>query len=73
MVLRSEPHDDVVVTVAGGCVAMTLEAPDRSMPAVELHPAARLLLLWGRREPSAAIDVHVTGASRDLANSLFGW
>jgi uncharacterized protein (TIGR03083 family) len=73
LVLRSEPHDDVVVTVAGGTVGMTLEPITGTTPAVELDPAARLLLLWGRREPSAAIDVHVTGPDRELANSLFPW
>jgi uncharacterized protein (TIGR03083 family) len=73
LVVRSAPHDDVVLTVANGSVSMTLEPPDNVAPVVELEPAARLLLLWGRREPSAPVDVHASGESRDLLNSLFAW
>lgn len=73
LILRSDPQDDVVVTVAGGSVSMTLEPPSASAADVELEPAARLLLLWGRREPSAPINLNPSGERRMLLNSLFGW
>ncbi len=73
LVLRSDPQEDVVVTVTGGSVSMTMEPPSANAPDVELEPAARLLLLWGRREPSAPIDLHAAGERRMLLNSLFGW
>jgi uncharacterized protein (TIGR03083 family) len=73
LVLRSEPHDDVVITVAAGSVSMTLEPISATAPDIALDAATRLLLLWGRREPSAPVDVHATGDRCALANSLFGW
>jgi len=73
LVLRSEPHDDVVITVADATVSMALEPMRAIAPDIELDAAARLLLLWGRREPSAPIDVHAAGAPRAVANLLFGW
>ena len=36
-------------------------------------PAARLLLLWGRREPSARVDVLGNGAERPIIDALLGW
>jgi uncharacterized protein (TIGR03083 family) len=72
LVLRSEPHDDVIVALEAGVVSMECAPIDASKPDVELGPSARLLLLWGRREPSAPIDVHATGAARDCFERLFG-
>jgi Mycothiol maleylpyruvate isomerase N-terminal domain len=72
LVLRSEPHDDVVVSIAGGALSMTLEPIGETRADVELDPAARLLLLWGRREPSAPIDVHVQGDARPMLDALMG-
>ena len=46
--LRSDGTEDVVVTVdAAG--ARLVRSPDGSGPSLESDPAARLLLLWGRR------------------------
>jgi uncharacterized protein (TIGR03083 family) len=72
LVLRSEPQDDVVITVSGGAVSMVLESPRAHLPDVELDPAARLLVLWGRREPSAPVTLHASGDERTLANLLLG-
>lgn len=73
LVLRSAPHDDVVVTFTDGALAMTLEPIIDTPPAVELEPAARLLALWGRREPSTPVDVHADGENRRRLETLFGW
>jgi hypothetical protein len=73
LVLRSEPHDDVIVTLEAGSVSMECVPLDASKPDVELDPSARLLLLWGRREPTAPIDLHATGAERACFEQLFGW
>ena len=73
LVLRSRPHDDVVVTVNSGAATIALAPIDETGPAAELDPAARLLLLWGRRDPGAAIDVFVDGDRRRVLDVLFGW
>ena len=73
IVLRSAPHDDVVVTLSGGVVALALVPIGDTAPTAELDPAARLLALWGRREPSAPIDVNATGAAAGALTALFGW
>ena len=62
----------VVVSIAGGALSMTLEPIGETRADVELDPAARLLLLWGRREPSAPIDVHVQGDARPMLDALMG-
>jgi uncharacterized protein (TIGR03083 family) len=72
-VIRSAPHDDVVLSVDGGAVGMSTQPIDETEPDIELDAAARLLLLWGRREPSAPIDLHAGGDSAMLLGSLFGW
>ena len=70
VVVRSEPHDDLVITVADGVPTLTLE-PITDAPAhLVLSPAARLLFLWGRREPSAAITLNATGAHLALLDRL---
>ena len=73
LVLRSAPHDDVIVKLEAGVVSMTMASIDDSEPDIELDAPARLLLLWGRREPSAPVDVNISGHQRALAESLFGW
>ena len=74
--LRSEPHDDVVVSHSGGSLAVRSEPPGDGRVDARLDPAARLLALWGRREPSAPIHLE-RGASnknnRDALWCLFGW
>ena len=72
-VLRSAPHDDVVVTVTDGVLTMSMRPVSAAAADVELDAAARLLLLWGRREPSAPIDVYATGPGAGVLRSLFGW
>ena len=70
--LRSEPHDDVVVSYSGGSLAVRSEPPGDGRVDARLDPAARLLALWGRREPSAPIYLE-RGANRDALWCLFGW
>jgi uncharacterized protein (TIGR03083 family) len=72
LVLRSEPHDDVVLSLQDGALALTLEPMADTPPDVELDPAARLLLLWGRREPSAPIELHATDGARSILLALLG-
>ena len=73
VVIRSEPEDDVVMTVGPDTLRLTMRPIDGTPPGVELDAAARLLLLWGRREPSAPIDVYATGAAAVVLESMFGW
>jgi hypothetical protein len=69
LVIRSEPHDDVTMTRRAGTVQLELTAP--AGPAhLEMEPAARLLVLWGRREPSAPARLVATGPTRTLAERL---
>ncbi len=70
--LRGEPHDDVVVSLSGGTLTVRSEPPGDGRVDARLDPAARLLALWGRREPSAAIHLE-GGADRDALWCLFGW
>ena len=70
--LRGEPHDDVVVSYSGGSLAVRSEPPGDGRVDARLDPAARLLALWGRREPSAPIHLE-RGANRDALWCLFGW
>lgn len=73
--LRSEPHDDVVVSLSGGSLAVRSEPPGNGQVGARLDPAAGLLALWGCREPSAPIHL-ARGASntnnRDALWCLFG-
>jgi hypothetical protein len=72
VVLRSEPHDDVMVSLSDGALSVrSVPVSDRPVDA-HLEAAARLLALWGRREPSAAIEL-TKGANRDALWCLFGW
>ena len=73
LVLRSAPHDDVVITLADGTLAMALEPMSDTAPAAELEPAARLLALWGRRDSGAPVDVYAHGEDRRRLETLFGW
>jgi uncharacterized protein (TIGR03083 family) len=69
-IIRSAPHDDVVLTLDQGAVTLALAPISDAPPALELDAAARLLLLWGRREPSAPIDVYATGATAEAVAVL---
>lgn len=70
VIVRSEPHDDLVITMLNGFATLTLE-PITDAPAhLVLGPAARLLFLWGRREPSAPITLNATGAELALLDRL---
>jgi hypothetical protein len=72
VVLRSEPHSDVTVSLSDGVLTVrSVPVSDRPVDA-HLEAAARLLALWGRREPSAAIEL-TKGANRDALWCLFGW
>jgi Mycothiol maleylpyruvate isomerase N-terminal domain len=73
VILRSAPHDDVVVTIADATLTLGLQPISETAPDVELDAAARLLLLWGRREASARIDLHATGPAAQVLGALFGW
>lgn len=70
--LRSEPHHDVVVSLSGDSLAIRSEPPGDAQVDARLDPAARLLALWGRREPSAPIHLG-RGGTRDALWCLFGW
>ena len=70
VIVRSEPHPDLVITVVNGVPTLTLE-PITDAPAhLVLSPAARLLFLWGRREPSAPIMLNAAGAHLALLDCL---
>jgi len=69
VVLRSSPHPDIVFVCGAGSIDVVREPVSPSTPDVEVEPAQRLLLLWGRREPSSPIDAHTT-AGRRLIRSL---
>lgn len=70
VVLRSRPHDDVVVELRPGSVDVALVAPSDAPADLECDPAQRLLLLWGRREPSAPVHLHAVGPGRALVERL---
>jgi hypothetical protein len=71
--IRSAPHDDVVATVTDSALTLALKPIDDSAADVELDAAARLLMLWGRREPSASVDVHGAGPAAETLEAMFGW
>src|SRR5262249_25274591 len=74
LVLRSPDADDVVLgRTADRCSVGVRLAPGGGGVAadVELEAAARLLLLWGRREPRAAVDVRDDRA-REVVAALWG-
>jgi uncharacterized protein (TIGR03083 family) len=73
VILRSAPADDVVITLADSTVTLAMQPVGDRRPDVELDPAARLLLLWGRRDPSAPVDVRATGLAAEVVASLLGW
>jgi uncharacterized protein (TIGR03083 family) len=72
-VIRSAPHDDVVLTISDGVFALESLPIDNGAPSLDLDPAARLLLLWGRREPGARVDVLAEGDERAAIAALLGW
>lgn len=61
---RSDPPDDVVVSLSGGFLAVRLEPPRDGQVGARLDPPLRLLTLWGRREPTVVIFLE-PGADRD--------
>jgi hypothetical protein len=72
VVLRSEPDDDVIIALEDGVFSVcSLPLTDRPVDAY-LASAARLLVLWGRREPSAAIQLG-KGPTQSVLQCLFGW
>jgi hypothetical protein len=72
VVLRSDPGDDVTISLHHGVLSVASQPlTDRPVDA-HLEPAARLLALWGRREPSAAIQLG-RGANQLALQCLFGW
>jgi hypothetical protein len=72
VVLRSESQDDVTITLKDGGMSVRSESPvDREVDA-QLDASARLLALWGRREPSAPTELGTT-ANQDVLRCLFGW
>jgi uncharacterized protein (TIGR03083 family) len=71
LVLRSSDADDVVLERVDDALSISVQPNDGSEPAaVELDAAARLLLLWGRREPGAAVHV-VDDLARDVVSVLW--
>ena len=73
VIVRSEPHDDLVITMVDGVATLALESVTHTAAHLVLGPAARLLFLWGRREPSAPITLNATGAnSRSSTASCLG-
>ncbi|MGO9874066.1 MAG: maleylpyruvate isomerase N-terminal domain-containing protein [Acidimicrobiia bacterium] len=73
LIIRSAPHDDVVATVSDSALTLVLKPIDDTAADVELDAAARLLMLWGRREPSAPVDVHAAGPAAEALEAMFGW
>ena len=69
VVLRSAPHEDVVLIRGAESMELVRQSVTSATPDVEMEPAQRLLMLWGRREPSSPIDAH-TMAGRQLVQSL---
>lgn len=72
VVLRSEPDDDVTISLTDGVLSVRSEAPTDRPVDVHLASAARLLALWGRREPSAAMQLGPE-SDRVALHCLFGW
>ena len=70
-VLRSAPDEDVVVTLTDHELTMALEPIGATPCDVSLDPAARLLILWGRREPSAPVDLEAGRERRAMLEKLF--
>lgn len=70
VVLRSGALDDVVVELRAGVPSVTLAAQADAAADLECDAAQRLLLLWGRREPSSPIHLHATGSGRALLERL---
>jgi uncharacterized protein (TIGR03083 family) len=70
VILRSTPYDDVVLSVSAASCDISQQPIDDSFADIELEAAQRLLLLWGRREPSSPIELHAEGAARQVLESL---
>jgi hypothetical protein len=70
LVIRSAPADELIVEIRDGSLTATWAAPGTQPADVECDPAQRLLLLWGRYEPSSPIRIHATGRTRDLVDQL---
>lgn len=72
VVLRSEPDDDVTISLEDGVLCVGSQPRTDCPVDAHLASAARLLALWGRREPSAAIRLG-KGANQTALQCLFGW
>ena len=70
VIIRGEPHDDLVVTMENGVARLNLEPITDTTAHLVLGPAARLLFLWGRRDPSAAITLDADGPELALIDRL---
>ncbi len=70
VIVRSHPHDDLVVTMRAGVAILGLEPMSDAPAHLLLEPAARLLFLWGRREPSAPMLMHASGPEQKLLERL---
>lgn len=69
VVVRSAPDDDLVLDVADGSLRASWALP--AGPAdVECEPAQRLLLLWGRHEPSSPLTIDASEDSCVLVDRL---
>lgn len=64
--LRCPDSADLVVRVEGGAASLTWAEPVDAPGVIETDPAARILLLWGRR-PASAARVRSTLAPDGLA------
>lgn len=70
VVVRSEPDDDLIITMRNRVPQIELVAMRDEPSHLALEPAARLLFLWGRREPSAPITLTADGPARELLDRL---
>ena len=69
VVLRGAPHADIVFVCGTRSIDVVRQSITPATPDIEVEPAQRLLMLWGRREPSSPIDAHTTAGHR-LVRSL---
>jgi hypothetical protein len=72
VVVRSQPDDDVIISSTDGVLSVRSEALTDRQADAHLASAARLLALWGRREPSAPIQLEGRSTKTALW-PLFGW
>lgn len=70
IVLRSEPDDDIVISMLNGSYNVALAPAADDVADLELDAAQRLLVMWGRRDPSSPIQLHAVGTARRLVEAL---